>query len=41
MKSVDDSVYQEFVDEIDRRGLNKYFDVLRAEIRCPSVGGVY
>ena len=40
MKSVDDSVYQEFVDEIGRRGLDKYFDVLRAEIRCPSVGGV-
>lgn len=40
MKSIEDSVYQEFIEEIDRRGLDKYFDILRNEIRCPSVGGV-
>lgn len=39
MKSLDDSVYQEFIDEIDRRDLHQYFTVLKSEIRS-STGGV-
>lgn len=40
MKSLDDSVYQEFVDEIDRRELNKFFKIINNEISCPYSGGV-
>ncbi len=40
MQSIADSVYQEFVDEIDRRELGKYFIILKTEIRCPATGGV-
>jgi len=39
MKSLDDSVYQEFVDEINRRDLHQWFDILKTEIRSAS-GGV-
>jgi phage terminase large subunit len=39
MKSLDDSVYQEFVDEINRRDLHQWFDILKTEIRSKS-GGV-
>lgn len=40
MKSVEDSVYQEFVEEIDRRNLHQYFDVMAKEIRCLCSNGV-
>lgn len=40
MKSLDDSVYQEFIDEIDRTGRNKYFKILKNAIHCPISGGV-
>lgn len=40
MKSVEDSVYQEFVEEIDRRNLHQYFEVLAKEIRCTCSNGV-
>ena len=40
MKSIDDSVYQEIVDEIERRNLTKYFNVLQTQIQCSS-GGVF
>lgn len=40
MKSIDDSVYQEIIDEIDRRDLGQYFNILRTEIQCYS-GGVF
>lgn len=40
MESIADSVYQEFVAEIKRRDLDKYFNILQTEIRCPSSGGV-
>ena len=42
MKSVDDSVYQEFIDEIDRRGLSSWFVTTTspAAIKCPSTGGI-
>jgi phage terminase large subunit len=39
MESIADSVYQEFVAEIERRGLERYFEVLKTEINCPSSGG--
>lgn len=39
MESIADSVYQEFVAEIERRGLDDYFEILKTEIRCPSSGG--
>lgn len=41
MKSVDDSVYQEFIDEIERRDLGKYFYTTKspAVISCPATGG--
>jgi len=39
MKSIDDSIYQEFVDEITRRDLFKWFDIYRNEIKSKS-GGV-
>lgn len=40
MKSLDDSVYQEFIDEIDRRELDQYFKIINNEISCPWSGGV-
>ncbi|MGB3727473.1 MAG: PBSX family phage terminase large subunit, partial [Glaciecola sp.] len=40
MKSLDDSVYQEIVEEISRRGLDEYFNILRSEIQCVS-GGIF
>lgn len=39
MKSIEDSVYQEFVDEIERCGESQYFDILKKEISCPHSGG--
>lgn len=39
MESIADSVYQEFVAEIERRGLDSYFEILKTEIRCPASGG--
>jgi len=41
MKSIEDSIYQEIVEEIDRRGLSDQFETLRTEIRCLSGGGVF
>ena len=41
MKSLDDSVYQEIVEEIDRRCLGEYFNILRSEIQCAHSGGVF
>ena len=38
--SIDESVYQEFVEEIERRGIGEHFDVLKTEILCPKSGGV-
>lgn len=40
MESIADSVFQEFVAEIERRDLSEYFSVLKTEIRCPISGGV-
>jgi phage terminase large subunit len=40
MESIADSVYQEFVAEIARRDLGKYFSILQTEIRCRATGGV-
>lgn len=39
MESIKDSVYQEFVDDIERRGLGAHFNILRTHIECAS-GGV-
>lgn len=39
MESIADSVYQEFVAEIERRDLGRYFEILKTEINCPSSGG--
>lgn len=39
MESIADSVYQEFVAEIERRDLGKYFTILKTEILCLSSGG--
>ena len=39
MKSLDDSVYQEFVDEIERCG-DDDFTILRSEIYHPGSGGI-
>lgn len=40
MESIADSVYQEFVAEIERRNLEQYFEITKTEIRCPSSGGI-
>lgn len=40
MESIVDSVYQEFVAEIERRGLDDFFEITKTEIRCPKSGGV-
>lgn len=39
MESIADSVYQEFVAEIERRGLDRFFDILKTEINCSASGG--
>nr|WP_281393017.1 PBSX family phage terminase large subunit [Sphingomonas xinjiangensis] len=39
MESIADSVYQEFVAEIERRGLEDHFEILKTEIRCLTSGG--
>ncbi|MBI0533853.1 PBSX family phage terminase large subunit [Sphingomonas sp. TX0522] len=41
MESIQDSVYQEIVAEIDRRGLTDRFDILKTEINCPVSGGCF
>ena len=41
MKSLDDSVYQEIVEEIARRDLGEHFNVLRSEIQCVKSGGIF
>lgn len=41
MESIQDSVYQEIVAEIDRRGLTDRFDILKTEINCPASGGCF
>lgn len=41
MKSLDDSVYQEIVEEISRRNLDEHFNILRSEIQCPTSGGIF
>ncbi|MCP4393428.1 MAG: PBSX family phage terminase large subunit [Alphaproteobacteria bacterium] len=38
MKSIDDSIYQEFVDEIERRDLYKYFTIYKSYIQSNSGG---
>lgn len=40
MESIADSVYQEFVAEIERRELDQWFNILKTEIQCPCSGGV-
>lgn len=40
MKSIEDSVMQEFIDEINRRDLGKWFKIEKKGIQCPSTGGV-
>ena len=41
MESISDSVYQEVVAEIERRGWDQWFTILKTEIRCPVSGGVF
>lgn len=41
MKSLDDSVFAEIEAEINRRGLQDHFDILRTEIRCKTSGGAF
>lgn len=40
MKSLDDSVYTEFVDEIERTGRNEFFKITKGLISCPMTGGI-
>src|SRR5574343_1289107 len=40
MESIAESVYQEFVEEIERRNLQSYFHILKTHIECPKSGGV-
>jgi phage terminase large subunit len=40
METIADSVYQEFVADIERRGLGQYFDITKTQIACPASGGV-
>lgn len=40
MESIAESVYQEFVEEIERRNLQGYFNILKTHIECPRSGGV-
>lgn len=41
MKSLDDSVYQEIVEEIERRELNEYFKVTKSSIECTVSKGIF
>lgn len=41
MKSINDSVMQEIVEEIERRDLSEHFNILKTEIQCPTSGGVF
>lgn len=40
-KSIEDSVYQEILEEIDRRGLSEHFNPLKTEIQCATSGGTF
>ena len=40
MKSIEDSVYQEFIEEIERRNLHDMVDVLKTEIRAKRGTGI-
>lgn len=40
METIEDSVYQEFVADIHRRGIAQYFNILKTQIECPASGGV-
>lgn len=40
MESIADSVYSEFVAEIERRNLHQWFDIQKTQISCPYSGGV-
>ena len=40
MESIAESVYQEFVEEIERRDLSAHFYITKTEISCPASGGV-
>lgn len=40
MKSLDDSVYQEFIDEIERGGREQFFVITKNAIKCPITGGL-
>lgn len=40
MKSLDDSVYQEFVDEIYRTNRQQFFKIIKGQISCPISGGM-
>lgn len=40
METIEDSVYQEFVADIQRRGIAQYFNILKTQIECPASGGV-
>jgi len=40
MESIAESVYQEFVAEIERRDLGAHFNILKTHIECPGSGGV-
>jgi phage terminase large subunit len=39
-ESIAESVYQEFVEEIERRDLGEYFNILKTHIECVRNGGV-
>ena len=41
MKSLDDSVYQEIIEEIDRRELSDHFKSTKNAIKCLTSGGVF
>lgn len=40
MESIQDSVYQEFVADIERRNLGAYFNILKTHIECPVSSGI-
>jgi phage terminase large subunit len=40
-KSIEDSVMQEIIEEIDRRDLRDHFTILKTEIKCHTSGGVF
>ena len=41
MKSLDDSVYQEIIEEIIRRGLDSHFKTTKSAIECVTSGGIF